>query len=101
MKRVKKKYHMIRNRFPRIWMESLEPRELMAASVAVLPVDIQQKPTQIQTVSDLIGVHALNSLPQVDNDLRALQAAQTKRPRHEIGPPSLEPDLDRLVVMVV
>ena len=101
MKRVKKKYHMIRNRFPRIWMESLEPRELMAASVAVLPIDTWQEPTQIKAISDLIGDHALNSLPEGDNDLQALQAAQTKLPRHEIGPPTLEPDLDRLVVMVV
>ncbi len=101
MKRVKKKYHMIRNRFPRIWMESLEPRELMAASVAVLPIDIQQKPAQIQTFSELMGDHSLNSLPQSDTDLQALQAAQTKRPKHELEAPSLEPDLDRLVVMVV
>ena len=101
MKRVKKKYHMIRNRFPRIWMESLEPRELMAASVSVLPVDIQQQSSQNQTISELMGDHSLNSLPQGDTDLQALHDAQTKRPKHELETPTMEPDLDRLVVMVV
>ena len=97
----KKKYRLIRSRSSRVWMESLEPRELLAASIMAIPQYEQEITASIRGISDLMGDHSLNSLTEKDIALESLKAAQIKGPRQKIGPQTLDNDLEGIVVMVV